>query len=643
MANLLALGMTAPVLTARDLHKAYGPQVVLDGVSLSFHEGERVGLVGVNGSGKSTLARLLAGAEPADSGDVATRRDATVMYLSQEPVFDAEKPARDVAREGLARWADARARHDALSRRIAAEGDGAMALIDAQTEAAAEVERLSGWEMDHRVDAILTRLGLERAEAPVGELSGGERRRVALARVLVARPALAILDEPTNHLDVQTIEWLERYLLSEHPGALLLITHDRYLIDRVAQRTVELDRGQVASYDGGWEDYLEAKAARLALEERTEANRQSFLRRELEWLRRSPKARTTKQKARIDRAQAAVATAPQVRRDAVDRLEMRSARLGRTVLETRGLGITVGDRRLVDGLDLVVGKGERIGIVGRNGAGKTTLLRTLLGERAPESGAVVVGKNTRFAYLDQTRAGLSEDGSILDNVAGDQRRFDIGGGEIDVRSWLEGFGFDGAKQRQKVSALSGGERARVTLAKMLLEPANVIVLDEPTNDLDVTTLGALEEMLVELDGTALVVTHDRYFLDRVATHILAFEEAGRVVRYAGNYQAFRAMRDDAQRESPPAQAKRAPPRPKPIRTGLTYGERLELEGLMERIDSAEKAVAEREAALADPELYATRGGEVPRLTESLATARAALEQLLARWEELEAKKLGDEP
>ena len=633
----------APVLTARDLRKTYGPSVVLDGVGVSIHEGERVGLVGVNGSGKSTLARILSGAEPADAGEVAVRRDATVMYLSQEPVFDSERAARDVVREGLAEWSAARRRYDELTRQIAS---GDAALVDAQTDAAAEVERLGGWELDHRVDAIMTRLGVGRPDAPVGQLSGGELRRVALARVLVARPTLAILDEPTNHLDVDTIEWLERYLVEEHPGALLLITHDRYVLDRVAQRTLELDLGSLHSYDGGWEEYLEAKAERMAHEERTEANRRNFLRRELEWLRRSPKARTTKQKARIARAEAAVGGAPEQRREGAVDLDMQTTRLGRTVVETRALAIEIGGRRLIDGLDLVVGAGERIGIVGRNGTGKTTFLRTLLGEHPPAAGQVIVGKNTRFAYLDQIRAGLDDDASILESVAGDRRTFTVRGREIDVRGWLSGFGFDGAKQRQKVSALSGGERARVTLAKMLLEPANVVVLDEPTNDLDVTTLGALEDMLTELEGTALVVTHDRYFLDRVATHIVAFEGDGRVVRYAGNYQAFRATRieRESERESERAVAERGrsprPDRSKPPRTGLTYGERLELDGLMALIDRAERAVAEREATLADPDLYRTRGHEVAALTGALEAARADLAALMVRWEELEAKREG---
>jgi len=637
--------MSAPVLTARGLRKAFGPQVLLDDVSLSIHDGERLGLVGINGSGKSTLARVLAGVEPLDEGEVATRRDAHVMYLEQEPSFATGTTAREVVTSGLSAWNAARRRHEEASAALAA-GDGKVdRLLEQQAAASAEVERLGGWDADHRVDAYMTRLGVPDAEAPMDRMSGGERRRVALARILVGRPDLAILDEPTNHLDIDSIEWLERYLIEEHTGALLLITHDRYVLDRVVTRTVELDRGGVYSYEGGWEDYLEAKAERLAHEARTEANRQNFLRRELDWLRRSPKARTGKQKARIKRAQQAVGAKPEARREQVGELRMSGGRLGRTVLELRGLEVELGGRRLVDGLDLTVTKGERIGVIGPNGAGKTSLLRVLMGTLEPSEGDVEVGKNTRFAYLDQARGGLEDDRSILDNVAGDRRKVTIGDREVDVRGWLEGFLFDGAKQRQMVGALSGGERARVALARMLLEPANVLLLDEPTNDLDVATLGALESMLLDLSGTALVVTHDRYFLDRVATAILAFEGDGRVVRYAGNYESYRAQRPERAGPEAPSEPvdepkpRRSEPASDPARKkGLTYGERLELDELMERIDTAESDVAAREAELSDPDLYATRGEEVPELNAALERAQAELAELMARWEELESRR-----
>ena len=372
-------------------------------------------------------------------------------------------------------------------------------------------------------------------------LSGGDRRRVALARILVARPALAVLDEPSNHLDVETVEWLERYLIDEFPGALLLITHDRYLLDRVAQRTLELDQGSLYDYEGGYEEYLEAKAERQAHEARTEGNRQNFLRTELEWLRRQPKARSTKQKARIGRAEAAK-SAPPPKVDRTTVLAMDTTRTGKTILEFKDLSLALGGRTLVSGLSFILTPGERLGIVGRNGTGKTTLLRAILGEQAPSAGEVVVGKNTRIAYFDQHRADLDESASIFDNVADNNSRITLGGQTIEVRAYLERFLFDPYKQRQPVGSLSGGERARVALAKMLSRGANLIILDEPTNDLDVNTLRALEEGLEGFAGCAVISSHDRWFLDRIATHIMAFEGDSKVVWYEGNYSEYEADR-----------------------------------------------------------------------------------------------------
>ncbi|KYG08762.1 ABC transporter, partial [Sorangium cellulosum] len=550
-----------PVLTAHDLHKAFGPQTILDGVSVTIRTGERVGLVGLNGSGKSTLARILAGVEPPDGGTISRRRGAEIGVLSQDPVFEPSDTARDVVLAGLSAWHAAKARHDEVSRALAAGSGDAEALLAEQTEAAADVERLGGWDMMHRVDAIIGHVGVTRPDAPMSVLSGGDRRRVALARLLVSRPALAVLDEPSNHLDVETVEWLERYLVEEHPGALLLITHDRYLLDRVVERTLEIDKGKVYSYDGGYEEYLEQKAERLALEARTESNRQNFLRTELEWLRRQPKARTGKQKARIQRAETTKA-APPPKAERTAQLSVESVRTGKTILELKKLGLAVDGKWLVRGLDFSLTKGERVGIVGRNGTGKTTMLRAILGQleagadgAAPSDaggptmeGEVVLGKNTSVAYFDQHRSGLDLDKSIFENIAGSHTRVEVGGRSMDVRSYLERFLFDPNKARQPVGSLSGGERARVALAKMLTQSVNVIILDEPTNDLDVMTLAALEGMLIELDGSALVVTHDRWFLNRVATSILAFEGGGRVVRYAGNYDAYREQRAHAAAE-----------------------------------------------------------------------------------------------
>ncbi|WP_434044420.1 MULTISPECIES: ABC-F family ATP-binding cassette domain-containing protein [Sorangium] len=653
-----------PVLTAHDLHKAFGPQTILDGVTVTIRTGERVGLVGLNGSGKSTLARILAGVELPDSGTISRRRGAEIGVLSQDPVFEPSDTARDVVLAGLSAWHAAKARHDEVSRSLAAGAGDAEALLAAQTEAAADVERLGGWDMMHRVDAIIGHVGVTRPDAPMSVLSGGDRRRVALARLLVSRPALAVLDEPSNHLDVETVEWLERYLVEEHPGALLLITHDRYLLDRVVERTLEIDKGKVYSYDGGYEEYLEQKSERLALEARTESNRQNFLRTELEWLRRQPKARTGKQKARIQRAETTKA-APPPKAERTAQLSVESVRTGKTILELKKLGLAVDGKWLVRGLDFSLTKGERVGVVGRNGTGKTTMLRAILGQVAAEGdgaaaegptmeGEVVLGKNSSIAYFDQHRSGLDLDKSIFENIAGSHTRVEVGGRSMDVRSYLERFLFDPNKARQPVGSLSGGERARVALAKMLTQSVNVIILDEPTNDLDVMTLAALEGMLVELDGSALVVTHDRWFLNRVATSILAFEGGGRVVRYAGNYDAYREQRAHAAAEveaeaaARAARAQAAEPRPAqaPAKTAaraggapkLTYAERTELDGIVGRIDEAEQKVRELEAKLADPTLYSSRGAEVAGLLSDLDRARQDAARLVSRWEELETKR-----
>jgi ATP-binding cassette subfamily F protein uup len=429
-----------------------------------------------------------------------------------------------------------------------------------------------------------------------------------------------------------------------------MITHDRYLLDRVAQRTLELDQGNLYSYDGGYEEYLEAKEERLAHASRTEQNRQNFLRTELEWLRRQPKARTGKQKARIQRAETAkAAPPPKVERTAQFTLE--ATRTGKTILELKDLTLKVGDLTLVKGLDFILTAGERLGVVGRNGTGKTTLLRAIRGELSPAQGEVVLGKNTKIAYFDQHRADLDDALSIFDNVADKRSRIEMGGGAvIEVRSYLERFLFDPYKQRQPVGSLSGGERARVALAKMLSRGANLVILDEPTNDLDVATLGALEQMLIEFDGCAIVVTHDRWFLNRVATSLLAFEGQGRVVRYAGAYDTYREQKARIEEEAEAraaaeasAPGKQAPPPPRekpaaPKARGLTYAERIELDGIMGRIEAAEQAVADLSAKLADPSLYTSRGGEVPGLQAALERARAEATTLVARWEELETKR-----
>jgi len=649
------------LLVANDLTKTFGPQTILAGASLAVEEDERVGLVGVNGSGKSTLAKILVGLETADTGNVARRRDAEIAYLPQEPVFPLGDLARDVVRGGLAAWSAAKARHDEASAGLSRGDANTDALLARQAQAGVEIERLGGWDPEHRIESLLGHLQLaDRADSPFGGLSGGERRRVALARILVARPALAVLDEPTNHLDVDTIEWLETYLIEEYTGALLMITHDRYVLDRVCTRTLEVDLGRVYSYDGGYEEYLFQKAERAAQAERTEKNRQNLLRRELGWLRRTPSARTGKQKARIQRANTAIA-APKPLEDRRVALELETKRTGKTILALedatlRAPGAGESGRMLASGITLTLVKGERLGIVGPNGAGKTTLLRTLLGELQPAAGVVVRGKNTEFAYFDQGRSGLDDVRSIADNITGGAPRVTVNGQTMHASAYMERFLFDPSKTRQPVGSLSGGERARVALAKLLLRPANLLVLDEPTNDLDLATLSSLEEMLVETEATALVVTHDRWFLDRVATGILAFEPdlAGvmRLVQYPGGYGSYLELKAEAAARREAAAVERAAPEKtraasiappaevrgeKRVKRALTYGERLELEQLPQKIEAGDARVSTLDAKLAAQTTY-TDGTDVPALVRELDEARNESTRLLTRWEALELKR-----
>ena len=641
-----------PVLSARDVEKSYGARTVLKSVTFTLRSGERVGLIGRNGTGKSTLVRILAGLEPPDRGEIAVRRGACVGLLEQVPELTAGETPRRIVAEGLAAWAKVRDAYQEVTRKLESATGDHDALLAEQAKWAHEIEGLGGWEREHEVEAVLGNLGVKDIDRDIASMSGGERRRVALARLLVASPDLAILDEPTNHLDVETIDWLEEHLEKRYRGAVLLVTHDRYLLDRVCSRTLEINDGAVTSYDGGYETFLEAKAERMALEERTEANRQNFLRRELEWLARQPKARTTKQKARIERAETAKAAVPRKKDESVQ-LAIEEARSGKTVLELHGFGLDIGGQRLIESLDLFLTEGERVAIVGRNGTGKTSLLRAVVGELAATRGRLVKGANTKVAYFDQERTGLDLDKTVFENVS-EGGAVEIGGVRLEPRAYLERFLFDGHAQRQKVASLSGGERARAALAKTLQAKTNLVLLDEPTNDLDVDTLAALEEMLVSFGGSAIVVTHDRFFLDRIATSLLVFEGDGKVTRYPGNYETYRRLKKEQAAEgerearaeakaeakasvAPKASAKTDAPEAKAAKSKLSYKERSELETLPARIESEEREMIALETTLSDPNLYKEGPERLRELTASLEAKKKLVAELYVRWEALEAK------
>ena len=635
-----------PIVDASGIEKSYGARRVLAGVDLTLDAQDRVGLVGRNGCGKSTLARILAGRETPDAGRLAFGREASVEHLAQEPELPAGMTARDVVLSSLEEWNAARRRHDELTAKLSQAVHDTADLAGEQARAGEEIERLGGWNRLHEAEAIMSSLGMADPSRRVETLSGGERRRVALARVLVGSPSLAILDEPTNHLDVGTIEWLEDYLLHRFRGALLLITHDRYVLDRVTTRMVEVEDGALTSYRGGYGAYLEARAERAAHAERAERNRQNFLRRELEWLRRQPKARGTKAKARVDRAEEALAQdAPKQQREA--RLQLDASRQGKTILGLAALTLEREGVRLVEGLDLQLSAGQRLGVIGPNGVGKTTLLLAIQGELEAASGSLELGRNTRVGTLDQHRSGLDPEQSVGEAL-GERSGVEVAGQTMSVAAYLERFLFDRSQQRVRVGSLSGGERARVCLAKLLAEQRNLLLLDEPTNDLDVSTLAALETMLVEFPGSAIVVSHDRWFLDRVATSILSFEGGGRVELHAGNYSAYRERQmnrapsaADSGRTAVAKEASKQAPRRSEGGTArkLSYKEQRELDGLLDVIAAAEERAAAVEAELANPETYRGEDGgeQVAALKRELDQTREQVEELTARWEELEER------
>jgi ATP-binding cassette subfamily F protein uup len=644
------------LLHAAGLGLAYGSRTIFDALTLTLEEGERVGLVGVNGSGKSSLMRMLARAAAPDRGEVQLRRGALVTYLPQEPSFPEGATVAselEVARAPLKAALDA---HAELSARLAAEGDPAAhdRLLAELAAAGDRVEHLGGWDTAHEARRLLDRLGVKDWDRPVADLSGGARKRVAIARALLTHPDLLLLDEPTNHLDADTVDWLEEEL-DRFSGALLLVTHDRYFLDDLVDRIVEITPGAgVTSYPGNFEAYLEQKLEAEAVAEVARHKRDRWIGEELAWLRRGVEARRTKSKARIERARRLMAERGPARPKVAAFQVAPPPRLSHVVLEARGIAKGFGGPPVLAGVDFTLGRGERIGLVGPNGAGKTTFLRVLLGELAPDGGEVVHGKRTKVAYHDQHRSALDPEQTVYEAAGGSppgkagEDFIELGGRKVALRDYLDDLLFPPTMQRMQVRALSGGERNRLLLAKLFLEGANLLVLDEPTNDLDLVTLSVLERLLLAFDGSVLLVTHDRYFLDKVATSVLAFEGGGRVVRYPGNYEMYRTLKDQAEeaaRAAAPAQpAARAPAAgtgaepaaPRARKPGkLSFKEQRELEGMEAAILASEERKSALEVALSDPATYQKDGAAVAGMRAELETVTAQVERLYARWQELE--------
>jgi ATP-binding cassette ChvD family protein len=532
------------VYVMKGLGKAYpGGREVLRDIWLSFLPGAKIGVLGLNGAGKSTLLRIMAGQDKEFGGEAWAAEGASIGYLPQEPALD---PAKDVfgnVSEGLAETKALVERFEAVSARFAEElsDDEMNDLITEQGELQERIDQLDAWELDRTIEIAMDALRCPPSDTPVTNLSGGERRRVALCRLLLQKPDLLLLDEPTNHLDAESVAWLQRFL-KDYAGTVVTVTHDRYFLDEVAGWILELDRGHGIPYEGNYSGWLEQKQARLAQEGRQEEARQRTLERELEWVRQSPRARQAKSKARLQAYEALVAQSREKAPDNAQIVLPPGPRLGDMVVEAHGVSKGFGDRLLIESLDFRLPPGGIVGVIGPNGAGKTTLFRMITGAEAADAGSFRVGETVRLGYVDQSRDDLKAGNTVWQEVSGGAEEIDLGRRRMASRAYCSLFNFRGSDQQKKVGQLSGGERNRIHLAKMLKEGANLLLLDEPTNDLDVDTLRALEEGLLDYPGCAVIITHDRWFLDRVATHILAFEGDSQTVWFEGNYADYEADR-----------------------------------------------------------------------------------------------------
>ena len=644
---MLKNSIMSTLLTATELAVRFNERTVLDRVTLGLQEGDRLGLVGRNGCGKTTFLRILAGLQAPDSGEVTRRRDLVVTYLPQDLRLDAEQSVYQNIRSGGQHVLDLitefeslpghSPRHEELEHRIAA---------------------LQGWSLDQRIQTAMSHLNCPAGDRDIKTLSGGEQRRVALCRAMVSQPHVLILDEPTNHLDPESIEWVAAFL-DEFHGAFILATHDRYLLDRAVNRMVELADGRFFRHEGNYTHYLLAKAERQAGDATVEHKRQIFLKRELAWVRQGPRAQRSKQKNRFERYYEAAAEEKPTLEEDMELCLPPPPPLGNRVLDVNNLGIDFGGRLLFSGFNFQFENGQRIGVAGRNGLGKTTLLKILIDELKPTQGTIKVGQLTKFNYVDQARIQLREERTALEEVADGAESIVFGEGTLSVRAYLRRFLFDPARMSTQVKYLSGGERSRLLLARMLKHGGNFLILDEPTNDLDLPTLRVLEEALMAFPGVVMVVSHDRYFLNRVCTDILAFEGTCRIKHSVGNYDYYLEKKDLAaaaaviQAQTNPAFLKKtaagpsntnAPAkRPSPDKPRkLSFKETRELEGIMAQIHEVDEEIARIEGLFSSPDFHRTHAKQTDQLTVQLATAKQTVARLYLRWEELEAIKAAAE-
>jgi sulfate-transporting ATPase len=528
------------IFTMQDVRKVHPPnKEVLKGMWLSFYPGAKIGVLGHNGSGKSTLLRIMAGVDKDIMGEAKAAEGTKVGFLPQEPQLSAGKTVQESVDEAVDETRSLVRRFEEIGQLLGEGPEDMDKLLEEYGQLQDKIEAVGGWELDRVVERAMDALRLPPPDAKVDTLSGGEKRRVALCRLLLSKPDMLLLDEPTNHLDAESVAWLERFL-HEYPGTVVAVTHDRYFLDNVAGWILELDRGHGYPYEGNYSGWLEQKRKRLEVEQKQESSRQKTLARELEWVRLNPKARQAKSKARIAAYETLLA---QEKDKAYDPTEIHipaGPRLGNLVVEAKNLKKGFGDRLLIDDLSFSLPRGGIVGVIGPNGAGKTTLFKMIMGLEKPDAGEFKVGESVELAYVDQSRDVLSPTKNVWQEISGGEEKIMVGKREVSSRAYVSAFNFQGSDQQKKVGDLSGGERNRVHLAKVLRRGGNVLLLDEPTNDLDVDTLRSLEEALLDFAGCAVVISHDRWFLDRIATHMLAFEGDSKVVWFEGNYQAYEA-------------------------------------------------------------------------------------------------------
>lgn len=622
------------IVTAHDVSIRFGEQVVLNGATLAIHQQDRVGLIGNNGSGKSTLLKIIAGVMQPDSGSVSRRRDTVTGYLSQDFQLDPNLSVYDNIVEGA---------HDVIA--FLREYESLPFSSDRRHDLESLIHHLDGWNLDNRIEAAMHSINVPAKERDIASLSGGERRRVALCKAIVSRPDLLILDEPTNHLDTESIEWIEEFL-ANYSGACLFVTHDRYTLDSIAARIVELANGTCYSHNGNYTDFLLDQAERESQLETEERKRNRFLQRELEWVRKGPRARRTKSKSRLKKY---FEEADKKRYEPDGEVELvipPASDLGSTILNLTNVGFAYGERKIFGGVDVKFDRKRKLGVIGRNGLGKTTLMKIILGELAPTEGAVEVGERTVINYVDQSRTILNDANTVIQEIGEGRDWFPFGGERLTVWSYLRRFQFSDDRMNTFVGKLSGGERSRLLLAKVLKNGGNLLILDEPTNDLDLPTLRILEEALAAFDGCVIAVSHDRYFLNRVCNGILAFEGDGYVHFSEGDYDYYIEKRDvrfaETASKVETTKAKDIGARPKPAKAGskLKWKEARELEGIEENIQRAEEDVLRLEAMFSAPDFHEKFGDRTMQLVEELESAKATVEKLYLRWHTLEELKGG---